>query len=200
MDCKELQNFVHFQRIYRNVLPLAEAQQMDRANKRWIERYPQQSTDGSLAYRWTVLMGKFFADGSSFVVHNQLPSTVTAVHTKAVIAVATKKKAKLVQNAPRSLNAGIMAGPGDNPVQVFATLPDLHWEFLRLWTGFELPSSWSALPCYGLNLNRNILDFMRWPQIDLGAQDLNGFNGQNHFKQIAGSKVLDEYYNSYLRK
>jgi hypothetical protein len=26
------------------------------------------------------------------------------------------------------------------------------------------------------------------------------FNGQNHFKTIAGSKVLDEYYNSYLRK
>jgi hypothetical protein len=33
---------------------------------------------------------------------------------------------------------------------------------------------------------------MRWPQIDLGAQNLNGFNGQN--------KVLDEYYNTYLRK
>jgi hypothetical protein len=41
---------------------------------------------------------------------------------------------------------------------------------------------------------------MRWPQIDLGAQNLNGFNGQNTFKTIAGSKVLDEYYNSYLRK
>jgi hypothetical protein len=26
------------------------------------------------------------------------------------------------------------------------------------------------------------------------------FNGQIYFKQIAGSKVLDEYYNSYLRK
>jgi hypothetical protein len=26
------------------------------------------------------------------------------------------------------------------------------------------------------------------------------FNGQNHFKTIAGSKVLDEYYNTYLRK
>jgi hypothetical protein len=26
------------------------------------------------------------------------------------------------------------------------------------------------------------------------------FNGQNHFKNIAGSKVLDEYYNTYLRK
>jgi hypothetical protein len=26
------------------------------------------------------------------------------------------------------------------------------------------------------------------------------FNGQNHFKKIAGSKVLDEYYSTYLRK
>jgi hypothetical protein len=41
---------------------------------------------------------------------------------------------------------------------------------------------------------------MRWPHIGLGAQDLNGFNGQNHFKKVAGSKVLDEYYNTYLRK
>jgi hypothetical protein len=84
-----------------------------------------------------------------------------------------------------------MAGPGNDPVQVYRTKRELHWELLRLWTDFELPSSWINLPCYGLNLNRNILDFMRWPQIDLGAQD---------FKQIAGSKVLDEYYNSYLRK
>ena len=61
-----------------------------------------------------------------------------------------------------------MAGLAINPVQVFRTCRDLHWEFLRLWTGFELPSSWADLPCYGLNLNRNILDFMRWPQIYLG--------------------------------
>jgi hypothetical protein len=33
-----------------------------------------------------------------------------------------------------------MAGLGDNPVQGFRTLRDLHWEFLRLWTGFELPT------------------------------------------------------------
>jgi hypothetical protein len=57
-----------------------------------------------------------------------------------------------------------------------------------------------SLAMDGLNLNRNILDFMRWPQNDLGAQDLNGFNGQNHFKKVAGSKVIDEYYNTYLRK
>jgi hypothetical protein len=45
-----------------------------------------------------------------------------------------------------------------------------------------------------------MLAFMRWPQIDIGAQDLNGFNGQNHFKKVAGSKVLNEYYNFYQRK
>jgi hypothetical protein len=32
---------------------------------------------------------------------------------------------------------------------------------------------------------------MRWPRIDLEAQDLSGFNGQ----KIAGSKVLDGYCN-----
>jgi hypothetical protein len=66
-----------------------------------------------------------------------------------------------------------MAGPGNDPVQVYRTGRANHWEFLRLWTGFELPSSWANLPGYGPNPNRNILDFMRWPQIDLGAQDLN---------------------------
>jgi hypothetical protein len=76
-----------------------------------------------------------------------------------------------------------MAGLGKNLVQVFATLRDLHWEFLRLWTGFELPSSWLALPACGSNLNRNILDFMMWPHIDLGAQDLNGFQRPKSFKK-----------------
>jgi hypothetical protein len=41
---------------------------------------------------------------------------------------------------------------------------------------------------------------MRWPHIEFGAQDLNGFNGQNIFQKIAGSKVLDEYYNSYPKR
>jgi hypothetical protein len=76
-----------------------------------------------------------------------------------------------------------MAGLGNNPVQVFATLPDLHWEFLRLWTGFELPSSCITLPCYASNLNRNILDFMRWPQIDLGAQNLNDIQRPKSFQK-----------------
>jgi hypothetical protein len=93
-----------------------------------------------------------------------------------------------------------MAGPGKNPVQVFSTLPDLHWEFLRLWTGFELPSSWVNLPCYGPNRNRNSFCVMKWPQIGLGAQDLNGIQRPKYFSKIAGSKVLDKYYNTYLRK
>jgi hypothetical protein len=75
-----------------------------------------------------------------------------------------------------------MAGLGNNPVQGFRTGRDLHWEFLRLWTGFELSSSWNVLPCYGTNLNRNILDFMRWPQIGLGAQDLNDIQRPNSFQ------------------
>ena len=77
---------------------------------------------------------------------------------------------------------GRMAGPGKKPVQVFSTGLPLHWEFLRLRTGFELPSSWIALPDYGSDLNRNILDFMRWPQIDLGAQDLNDIQRPKSFQ------------------
>jgi hypothetical protein len=75
-----------------------------------------------------------------------------------------------------------MAGLGNNLVQVFSTCRDLHWEFLRLWTGFELTSSWRTLPAYGAHLNRNILVFMRWPQIDLGPQDLNGIQRPKSFQ------------------
>jgi hypothetical protein len=49
----------------------------------------------------------------------------------------------------------------------------VYLKFLRLWTGFELPSSWVNLPGYGPNLNRSGLDFMRWSDFGLGAQDLN---------------------------
>jgi hypothetical protein len=72
-----------------------------------------------------------------------------------------------------------MAGLGNNPVQVLSTGRANHWEFLRLWTGFELPSSCLTPPAYASNRNRNILDFMRWPQIDLGAQDLNDIQRPN---------------------
>jgi hypothetical protein len=75
-----------------------------------------------------------------------------------------------------------MAGCRITPVLVFWTLRARMWEFLRLWTGFELPSSCRTLPCYAANRNRNILDFMRWPQIDLGAQDLNDIQRPKSFK------------------
>jgi hypothetical protein len=75
-----------------------------------------------------------------------------------------------------------MAGLATNLVQVFRTGRANHWEFLRLRTGFELPSSWRRLPCYGASANRNILDFMRWPQIDLGAQDLNDIQRPKSFQ------------------
>jgi hypothetical protein len=39
-----------------------------------------------------------------------------------------------------------MAGPAINPVQGFRTLRGFDWEFLRIWTGFELPSSCVDLP------------------------------------------------------
>jgi hypothetical protein len=38
-----------------------------------------------------------------------------------------------------------MAGLGKDPVQVFRTLRDLHWEFLRLWTGFELSTAHGSI-------------------------------------------------------
>jgi hypothetical protein len=78
-----------------------------------------------------------------------------------------------------------MAGLGNDPVQVFRTGLPLHWEFLRLRTGFELPSSWAVVPCYWPNMNRNILDFMRWSQIDLGAQDLNGIQRPKSFQKYS---------------
>jgi hypothetical protein len=109
----------------------------------------------------------------------------------------------------RSVMGVAMAGYRITPVLVFWTGRALYWVEFTFETGFELPSSCVNLPCYASNLNRNILDFMRWHQIDLGAQELKltsghristTFNGQNHFNEIAGSKVLDEYYNSYLRQ
>jgi hypothetical protein len=75
------------------------------------------------------------------------------------------------------------AGPGNDPVQVYRTGLLLHWVKFTSETGFELPSSWiNNLPGYGLNLNRNILDFMRWPQIGLGAQDLNDIQRPKSFQ------------------
>jgi hypothetical protein len=76
-----------------------------------------------------------------------------------------------------------MAGPAINPVQVCRTGRDLHWGFLHIRTGFELPSSWANPPGYGPNRNQNISDFMRWRQIDLGAQDLNDIQRPKPFQK-----------------
>jgi hypothetical protein len=76
-----------------------------------------------------------------------------------------------------------MAGYRITPVLVFWTGRAVYWVKFTFETGFELPSSWINLPGYGLNLNRNILDFMRWPQIDIGAQDLNGIQRPKYFSK-----------------
>jgi hypothetical protein len=76
-----------------------------------------------------------------------------------------------------------MAGLGNNLVQGYRTGLLLHWDKFTFETGFELPSSCANLPGYAPNLNRNILDFMRWPQIDLGAQDLNDIQRPNSFQK-----------------
>ena len=55
----------------------------------------------------------------------------------------------------------LMAGYRITPVLVFWTKREINWVKFTFETGFELPSSWSNLPCYGVNLNRNILDFMK---------------------------------------
>jgi hypothetical protein len=75
-----------------------------------------------------------------------------------------------------------MAGYRITPVLVFWTGLPLHWVKFTFEAGFKLPSSWLNLPAYGSNLNRNILDFMRWPHIDLGAQDLNGIQRPKPFQ------------------
>jgi hypothetical protein len=93
-----------------------------------------------------------------------------------------------------------MAGPAINLVQVYRTGLLLHWVKFTFETGFELPSSCLTLPGYASNPNRNILDFMRWSQIDLGAQDLNDIQRPKSFQKVARNKVLDEYYNTYRRK
>jgi hypothetical protein len=54
-----------------------------------------------------------------------------------------------------------MAGYRITPVLVFWTGLPLYWVKFTFETGFELLSSWNVLPCYGTNLNRNILDFMK---------------------------------------
>jgi hypothetical protein len=76
-----------------------------------------------------------------------------------------------------------MAGYRITPVLGFWTKRELNWVKFTFETGFELPSSCLNLPCYALNRNRNILDFMSWHQIDLGAQDLNDIQRPKYFSK-----------------
>jgi hypothetical protein len=86
-----------------------------------------------------------------------------------------------VETTPSKLR---MAGLGNNPVQVFATGRANHWEFLRLRTGFELSSSWNERPPLLWNKSESkYFRFMRWPQIDLGAQDLNDIQRPTYFSK-----------------
>jgi hypothetical protein len=50
-----------------------------------------------------------------------------------------------------------IAGLGNDPVQVFRTGRANHWDFLRLWTGFELPSDRS--PWLWVNSKSNYFRF-----------------------------------------
>jgi serine/threonine protein kinase len=94
--------FVRFQRVFRNLLPLVEERL---AKKLWLERYPK--------YEWSLRMGAIFVNGSPFEIDGVLPGSFAAVHTKAVIVIATNAKAKLLhagttydQISPVSLHAG----------------------------------------------------------------------------------------------
>jgi hypothetical protein len=51
-------------------------------------------------------------------------------------------------------------------------------------------------------LRRIEVVFVLWDDLKLtsGLRTPTAFNGQNCFFKMNGSKVLDEYYNTYLRK
>ena len=87
---EELRCFVRFQRVFRNLLPLAEEALF---KKLWREKYPQRNADGSFKYEWCAAMGAIFVDGTRFEVDVVLPGSFTAVGTKAVVVRATGQKA-----------------------------------------------------------------------------------------------------------
>jgi hypothetical protein len=102
-DMQAQRYFFRFQNAFRNVLGKAEELLFKGL---WRQKYPQQKSDGSFKYEWSVVMGGVFAEGSGFEEHCQLPGTFTATHTKSVIIIATNESAKLVQNPPASLVTG----------------------------------------------------------------------------------------------
>jgi hypothetical protein len=83
----------------------------------------------------------------------------------------------------------VIAGYRKSVVSVNRTVYHGYFGFLRLETGFELSSSSVNVSCFGSNRNRSSLFFYENFSVDLAY----------NFK-IAGSKVLDDYYNSYLKR
>jgi hypothetical protein len=93
-----------------------------------------------------------------------------------------------------------IAGLAINPVRVFRTGLPLHWEFLRLWPVLSSPARGS--PSLAMAQRRIKVVFVLWDDLKFtsGLRTSTAFNGQNYFFKIGRSKVLDEYYNSYLKK
>jgi hypothetical protein len=68
--------------------------------------------------------------------------------------------------------------------------------------GPVLSSPAHAAASLDMPLRRIEVVFVLWDDLKLtsGLRTLTAFNGQNYFFKIAGSKVLDKYYNSYQKK
>jgi hypothetical protein len=83
-----------------------------------------------------------------------------------------------------------MAGPGNDLVQFFRPNSGYTGSFCVFGPVLSSPAHGSPPPAYGSNLNRNILGFMRWPQIGLGAQDINGIQRPKSFlNNMAGYRI-----------
>jgi hypothetical protein len=81
---EEVRYFVRFQRVYRNILSLAEVRLLKML---WVARYPQKALDGSFKYEWSPQMGEIFVNGSPFEEEHSLPGSFTfsaQQHTKAL--------------------------------------------------------------------------------------------------------------------
>jgi hypothetical protein len=68
--------------------------------------------------------------------------------------------------------------------------------------GLALSSPAHAAASLDMPLRRIEVVFVLWDDLKLtsGLRTLTAFNGQSYVFKIAGSKVLDKYYNSYLKK
>jgi hypothetical protein len=89
---REQRNFHRFQKVWRNVLPKADAALFKQA---WLRKHPQQNSDGSFKYEWSSAMGDILVHGSPFEVDDVIPGSLTVPNTKSVEIIATGQKAKL---------------------------------------------------------------------------------------------------------